>query len=39
MGVNLSALDRARGTVEKEKEEQGLFSFLSKIEVVSKDLA
>ena len=30
-------LDRARGSVEKEKETQGLFSFLLKIEVLSKN--
>jgi hypothetical protein len=29
-------LDRARGSVEKEKEAQGLFSFLPKREVLSR---
>jgi hypothetical protein len=32
-------LDRATGLVEKEKEAQGLFSFLPKTEVLYKNLA
>ncbi len=31
-------MDRAKGSVEKEKEAHGLFSFLPKIEVLSRTL-